>query len=385
MLITIIGFAFVIAMLSVEALIVKKRVRNIHLRIHVNGTRGKSSVSEYIAAGLRTNKNVLCKVTGVKPTIIYPDGKKEIIKRKGRARVKEQFEMVRLASKLHVDALVLECMSILPELQIVESRNLTPQIYVITNIRDDHREEMGVALDEQAKAICSAIPRNTTVLTSEDKFLPLIKQYSRKKNCNLISVNKLDPEYLSRIPDGIFDVNIALALEACAIAGIDKETAFANILNAINNNPVPMLEFLDKNKSIRFVDGFAVNDVPSARGFLQYWKNKFDEPEELLVILNTRNDRPLRSVQFAEWLGKEESLSKIILTGTHIPRTRREILSAGYNKDNVYIWNGSDIKNSLASLQKIITKNSLVFGFGNIAGDGFLILDSLYNAQETKW
>jgi len=75
MLITYCALIIAIILLSFEAYVVKKRVRRILLRIHVNGTRGKSSVTEYIAAGLRPEKKVLAKITGIKPTIIYPDGK----------------------------------------------------------------------------------------------------------------------------------------------------------------------------------------------------------------------------------------------------------------------------------------------------------------------
>jgi gamma-polyglutamate synthase len=381
MLITYCALIIIISLLSLEAFVVKKGINRIQLRIHVNGTRGKSSVTEYIVAGLRTEKNVLGKITGIKPTVIYPDGKNKIIKRNGRARVKEQFDMVRLASKLSADSLVLESMSILPELQKLESKVLSPHYYIITNIRDDHREEMGVSILEQAEAICSAIPYNSTVLTTEEYFFPLIDKYAKGRNSKVIMVNDLEEKYSSILPEGTFSINLALALAACSIAGVNKDAALNNILEMIKYKPHPLIEFIIKEKTIRFLDGFAVNDVPSAENFIKYWISKFENVEDILLILNTRNDRPVRSVQFAKWIGSLKNVSKVILTGTHIPRTRKEIVKSGFDEDNIYAWKKSESIDALKSLKKIVTKNSLVFGIGNIAGDGLSILESLHNSR----
>jgi poly-gamma-glutamate synthase PgsB/CapB len=380
MLLTFGSLVFVFALLSVEAYLLKKHVKGIRFRIHVNGTRGKSSVTEYIAAGLREEKKTLCKVTGIKPTITYPDDKNEIIKRRGRARVKEQFMMINLASKLSVDALVLECMSILPELQKLESRIFSPHLYIITNIRDDHREEMGDTLEEQAEAICSAIPFNSVVLTTEEIFLPLIKSYAEKRKSIVVYVNKIDEKYAELVPDGVFPINIALALEVCRIAGVDPVISFANIMQEIKKKPQPLIVFKDMGQEISFVDGFAVNDIPSAENFIKYWKNKNGNSRDLIIILNTRNDRPIRSMQFAAWIGTMKNLSKVVLTGTHLPRTKREIIKSGFDKNKILIWNQTQIKNSFESLQMITQNDALVFGLGNIAGDGLLILESLYES-----
>jgi len=58
-----------------EGLTHRRRLRRIPIRIHVNGTRGKSSVSRLIAAGLRAGGiRTCCKTTGTLPRMILPDG-----------------------------------------------------------------------------------------------------------------------------------------------------------------------------------------------------------------------------------------------------------------------------------------------------------------------
>ena len=83
-------FAFVL--LTMEYLYLRYCINKIPLRILVNGTRGKSSVVKCISAALReSDKKTVAKITGVIPTIIYPDGSNNFIKRIAPARVQEQF------------------------------------------------------------------------------------------------------------------------------------------------------------------------------------------------------------------------------------------------------------------------------------------------------
>jgi folylpolyglutamate synthase/dihydropteroate synthase len=60
------------------------KLNNVKIRIHVNGTRGKSSVSRLIAGAFReAGYKTLCKTTGTFASIIFPDGHEELINRKG--------------------------------------------------------------------------------------------------------------------------------------------------------------------------------------------------------------------------------------------------------------------------------------------------------------
>src|SRR5258705_3004282 len=68
----------------------------IPIRVHVNGTRGKSSVTRLIAAGLRAGPGrVLAKTTGTMARIIYPDGHEVDVYRVGRPNIIEQTRIVR--------------------------------------------------------------------------------------------------------------------------------------------------------------------------------------------------------------------------------------------------------------------------------------------------
>ena len=75
-------------------------LETIPLRIHVNGTRGKSSVTRLIAAGLREGGiRTFAKTTGTAPRVIDADGKDRIIHRLRLPSIGEQVRLLNYFSK----------------------------------------------------------------------------------------------------------------------------------------------------------------------------------------------------------------------------------------------------------------------------------------------
>ena len=72
-----------------------KSLSNIPLRIHVNGTRGKSSVTRLVAAGLREGGlKTFAKTTGTAPRVIDSKGKDRIIHRLRLPSIGEQVKLL---------------------------------------------------------------------------------------------------------------------------------------------------------------------------------------------------------------------------------------------------------------------------------------------------
>ena len=371
-------FAFVL--LTTEYLYLRYCINKIPLRILVNGTRGKSSVVKCISAALReSDKKTVAKITGVIPTIIYPDGSNNFIKRIAPARVQEQFKIMRLASKLSADCLVLECMSITPELQKLESKIFKPHIYVITNIKDDHREQMGNEL-EQVKAICNAIPTDSIVISSEQRYRTEIEKSVQMKKSSLIFVYD-EISGIENIPEGSFESNIKISVAVCKSAGIDEVKARNAIINEIKNSEKLLYEYSFDKSKIKFINGFAVNDVTSSQEFLNQWRNKLGEFKNMNIIFNSRSDRPLRSIEFAKWFGSIKNLNKIILTGSYTPRTRIELIRNGVESHRIIIWTKRKIKNAISYLKEIAEPDTVFIGLGNIADEGLLFIDTLKETQ----
>ena len=84
-----------------EGLLHRRNLSRIPIRIHVNGTRGKSSVVRLIAGGLREGGIVTCaKTTGTLARMILPDASEYPVFRPAGANVIEQIRIVSDGSQL---------------------------------------------------------------------------------------------------------------------------------------------------------------------------------------------------------------------------------------------------------------------------------------------
>ncbi len=369
---------FVIGLLTIEAVSVRRSVKAIRIRVHVNGTRGKSTVVAYIAAALRASgKRTFAKITGIRPTLLLPDGASEIIRRRGPARVQEQFSTIRRAARSGAECLVLECMSIDPELQRLESRFFVPEVYVITNIREDHGETMGRTAEERAEAVLSAIPRNSVVVAGPGVCPEILAASAGEKGSRVIIAKASGDRRIGPLPDGVLEENVAIACAAAEAAGIDFDSALRGSLDFLGTGAERPVELAGDGCVIRFIDGFAVNDVESAERFVGYWRRKMAYEGGATVLLNTRSDRPTRSLSFAKWLAAARGISRVVVIGTHARAAKRALLKEGFPGKNVLLWSSAQARRADALLPAVCGDDRVVFGLGNIAGEGFAILKVL--------
>jgi gamma-polyglutamate synthase len=372
--IVIISSLIFLIFLFIEKYLYVRRIDNLSTRILVNGTRGKSSVTEFIAEALRASgQNTIGKITGVYPTIILSDGTKKIIRRFNGARLQEQIKTVRFASSQKANSLVLECMSIQPELQKIESRIFKPHIYVITNILNDHQEELGFSEEEQAKAICSAIPFNSIIVTNEKRFLGMIKSNADNRNsivftCDDKSNLSLD-EYTSYNRD-----NMLIALKVCELLNLDKSVSKKTILKILNDRPPILTEHISNNKNIRFLNAFSVNDVLSTEKVMKDFENKFGLIHDPIFIFNSRADRPYRTIEFARWFGRINNIFRIYLIGNHSLKARKEIIKNGIVDSTIKILKTNSLNELFSDFDEFEHKEINVIGVGNIAGSGFEVM-----------
>ena len=170
--------------LIVEKILHDRRLGRIPIRIHVNGTGGKSSVTRLIAVALReAGIKPLAKTTGDCPIVIYPNGREETIRRWGDPRIQEQIKVIKKAAKLNVEAVVVECMAVDCHLQFLcETKMIKSTIGVITNVRQDHMEVMGKDLDNIAASLSQSIPQNGVLVTSDSNYFDYFKVQSNKRN-----------------------------------------------------------------------------------------------------------------------------------------------------------------------------------------------------------
>ena len=356
-------------------------VSNIPLRIHVNGTRGKSSVTRLIAAGLRAGgMRTFAKTTGTAPRIIDSKGKDRIIHRLRSASIGEQIKLLRLFSKEKPDAVVMECMAVQPEYQwISEHQMIQSHIGVITNARPDHLEEMGPTIDDVKKSLGNTIPYNGKIVLGEKNIIDSVSDVTALRSTKyfVADENKITDSQLAGFSYIEHPQNIAIALKVCKELGIDQETA----LNGMqNSNPDPgalVINNIDFGAGkIYFINSMAANDPVST---LQVWniiKNKYSSSNYFSIYLNCREDRRSRTQQLLELIYKELNPHKAIIRGKKIENLVNRMVNFSPNTITHIIQENESVQSSIEQF-KALPSGSILFAIGNQVGFGQDLINSL--------
>jgi poly-gamma-glutamate synthase PgsB/CapB len=194
-----------------------QRLSSIPERVVVNGIRGKSSITRLCAGALRGGGlRTVAKTTGTAARFVFPDGTEEPVHRKfGLANIVEQIGIIRRAAALQPDALVIECMAVLPDLQEINEKKLVRStICVISNVREDHLDEMGPALDDVARSLSRSMPVGGICITAEQDRLHILQEEADKRDCELVAVDpdSVRDEEMERFGWITFKENVAIAL-----------------------------------------------------------------------------------------------------------------------------------------------------------------------------
>ena len=311
---------------------------------------------------------VLAKTTGSRAVLILPDGREEEIIRRGLPSVLEQKKVLRVAADLGVRALVAEMMSIRPECLTVESRLLfRPQVLVVTNVRLDHREEMGWTKPEIARSLASAFPPGGVVFILGDDGYPDFERAAASVRARIIRLKKAglssfseENEALAASVAAHFDVSPAIVRKGLALARPDFGS-FRAWEAGLGSPPAPWT----------LVSAFAANEPESSGRILARIQEKtFRAGRPLIALLNFRSDRGDRTRQ---WLDAQEKgyftgFRRIYVVGAHGHALRTRIKSRGRR---IFIplpgRSASAITDRIASLEGTA---SVLIGLGNIGGIG---------------
>jgi poly-gamma-glutamate synthase PgsB/CapB len=255
--------------------------------VHVNGTRGKSSVTRLIEAGLRAGGlRVYGKTTGTLPLARDTEGKERLIRRLGPANVREQLDTLKAAAAQGAQVLVIECMAVAPELQKVTQHGmLMADIGVITNARPDHQEQMGYSQREVLEALSNTIPKEGLLFTGQESAHAFLSRKAARlgSRCVLARPGPRDT--------GDFPENQALALMVCQALGV-SETDARRGFSQVREDPYSLSETVWKQSTL--VNALSANDLSSTLMLIGRCQERYPELP-LWLMINNRADRPERA------------------------------------------------------------------------------------------
>lgn len=297
-------FVIVVVPLAFECVMVMYWREKIPLRVHVHGTRGKSSTVRGCAQLLREQGlAVLAKTTGDAAEYILPDGRVEAVRRIGPARIREHVATLRKAARLGADVVVAEGMALAPE-NVWQSENILRATHaIITNTRPDHAECMGSGRNGVIRTLGLMIPEHRELFTTAEEGVLQLAKLATQKHCSVTMVGF--PESC-RQPD---------CLASAAAGALLAEGRVPLWYDFSAEKGPEWAAFLWRDTPLRFLDLFSTNDVESSA---LLWKQQQRDPDWLrVVLLATRADRPLRTRDLLNWLLAGEDFDLLVAQGGH--------------------------------------------------------------------
>jgi poly-gamma-glutamate synthase PgsB/CapB len=371
-----------------------KRLAMVPHRIHVNGIRGKSTVTRLIAGMLReANLVTIGKSTGSFAAVITPEGEDYPLHRTGSPTILEQINVVRDWVSPFVDAIVMECMAINPRYQKVsEEQIIKSTIGVITNVREDHQDVMGETLPEIARSLMSSCPRNGILVTAEQnpELLDIMFHEARKRGTALIVADptQVRPEEVAAFDYISFEENIAIVLAVAELLDIPRHVAMAGMVKAPADPGVLRIErYKIAGKTVTWANLFAVNDRESMISAQEKLRPYIGPNTTSVGILNNRSDRQRRAVQFADIAVNDLSFDRLITFGAYEDLVSSEVVRHGFPADHL-INLGEQRNPSIETIideavAKMPTEDVLLVGFVNIhTHQAEMMLDYFENVAE---
>lgn len=372
----------------VEKKHITENVSKIPLRVNVNGIRGKSTATRFITAILEeAGYHVIGKTTGTSARMIYWGRQKEkqIKRRPVGANIGEQVNVLKWAVRRKANALVCECMAVKPEYQEVYQKEIIQaNVVVITNVVEDHLDEMGPTTRQIAWAFAKTIPYNGILVITEGPYANYFKRVAQKRGTEVVCLDPemIDEQYIRQFPYIVFKNNCAIGLAFAKAMGIDTDLAFRAMLKA---HPDPgsaqIVQIEQEQGRVWLVNAFAANEPTSSLEILDNVKQAHKMERDPVILLCCRDDRVDRTHQFIDDFLPYVKAENLVVIGTGT----LDVLSAFQKEQFPSIAECTDLtgKKEQDIIQEMhqIQGDQVVFCVGNIHGVAELFLKEYANIR----
>jgi len=346
----------------------------VKIRIHVNGTRGKSSVTRLIAAGLRqADIRTIAKATGTVPAIIYPDGnEKVILRRSEKGNILEHIVLFKEAAACGAEAVVAECNALQPNMQrIAEDKLMRSTMGVITNVRPDHLDIMGPTIRDVADTLALTIPHNATLVTADEEFAEYFKKKAEERNTKFLLAPDPDTitnQMMSGLPYLEHRENVALALTVCKALGVGEDVALQGMYVCHPDLGVlSTFKIHEQGKYVEFINALATNDPFSLMRIWQRMMRKISEQQLKIMLINCRRDRYSRSQQLVSLVSQELPTDICLLIGEGTSHVAASMIRQGLNESKIINMGVTTPRLVFDRVLSLTQTTSVVFAIGNIS------------------
>jgi poly-gamma-glutamate synthase PgsB/CapB len=351
-----------------------RRLRKISVRILVNGTRGKTTVTRLIASICREQGLLTyAKTTGSQAKIILPDGQETEYRKPNRpVNILEQIPFVKLAAKNKTEAIVVECMAVSVGNQRLMARHLIkPTIVVMTNAWVDHIDQIGTTEEETVDTLAQSIPKQAILVSDDKRF----DEYTAHRT--VPTSEPLPEKYLQQFSFTMFEANIRLALEAARLLGVDRELALEAMLKIAPDLGMDGPYIVNNTL---FINAFAANDLQSAQKQIEKnLQSAGRAGESFITLYNHRQDREFRLPVFARLCNTFPGRCRgVYIIGDNKEKARRYF--AEHTQAPAYVLSES----AISWVKKNSKQEQTIVGLGNIKNEALELIAWLASSEKER-
>lgn len=361
----------------------RARLGRLPLRISVNGSRGKSTVTRLLTGALAAGGyRPLGKTTGTEPKLLFGwSGEEEDLRRRPEGpNIGEQLSVTRRAVEVGADVLVTECMAVKPEYQLTFHDDLVEvNLLVICNALDDHLDEMGPTAADVAEVFAASIPRGGTVVVTPEAHLDTYLEVAADRDATVLVA---EPATVSeRALQGhshlVLAEHVALVFAITRELGIDDEVALAGMRAApVDPFAMRVTPVGDRDEPAYFVNGFAANDPGSTLAVWQHIQAQDLAVDGLTVIVNCRGDRIDRTELFATDVLPRLPIDTLVVTGEQTRPILRAASQGTIAVHDLIDLTGASAGEVVAALNGSLSGH-VIFGVGNLHGGGVELVGAI--------
>jgi gamma-polyglutamate synthase len=369
----------------------RANLARVPLRISVNGSRGKSTVTRLLTGALtEAGYHTLGKTTGTEPKLLlgWTGDEEDVARRPEGPNISEQRDVVRRAAREGVDALVSECMAVNPEYQDTFHREMMDvNVLLICNALEDHLEEMGPTAADVAEVFAASIPAGGKVVVTPEHHLGAYRAAAQERDAELLLAHPagVTEEQLRGFDHLVLAEHVALVLALTRDLGISDDVALRGMRAApVDPYAMRVTEIGDATEPAYFVNGFAANDPTSTLAVWEHLRQRGLPSEKLTVIVNCREDRMERTQIFASDVLPQLPIDTLIVTG----RQARPILHAANGGGQLDVERLVDLTDAapehvVAALEGTLSRR-IVYGVGNLHGGGAELVEALEQLEASS-
>lgn len=334
--ISALAFGVILYFWSNEAIRVERARKEIPHRVLVVGSRGKSGTVRLVASVLSdSGVSTYAKITGTVAEEIDTQSAVTATKRLGPVSASEMSEVLIRAHHSGANAVVFECMAVLPKLiAFVQNKVVQAQIVIIPTIRLDHLEDEGDTIPGITKNILSGLQHVNTLITGEtdEDSLKVMRWWARRHHVKLIEVTQ---NSTAPVIAGHHPTNIETAIAVAGELGIERGQAIDAMLKATREPDSELgWEISREGQLLRFSDLGGANDPQSSAEALMRAYN-INPDSTIIPILVNRWDRPLRTIAFAYSVRATPDTPSVGIIGAAVPQVKRALRAQGFQTEQI--------------------------------------------------